>query len=108
QQIVTDSQRARYMRRAARIMHTWSWLACVDYYQLRSEDQPDGFSHGVPRTSYEWFINGYALLSRDWQATASLRMFAALNLRKAPWKARRTYGLGVPSDFFLSRPWLVT
>jgi hypothetical protein len=83
-QIVTDRRRARYMRRAAKIMRTWPWLACVDYYQLRDNHPPARFYHGLPRTSYEWFINGFALLSRDWRATASLRMFAALNLRKAP------------------------
>ncbi len=80
QQIVTDSERARYMRQAAKIMRGWPWLAGASFYQLRNNHPAASNYHSQRRVSYEWFIDGYALLSRNWQPTASLRTFASLHL----------------------------
>jgi hypothetical protein len=79
-QIVTDSQRASYMRQAASIMRGWPWLAGAVFYQLRNNHPAASSYHSQRRVSYEWFVDGYALLSRNWQPTASLRTFASLHL----------------------------
>jgi hypothetical protein len=76
--IVTDAQRARYIREAAQTIRTWPWLACVGFYQLRDNDRPPSSYRHSRRRAYEWFMSGYALLTQDWRPTISLLTLAKL------------------------------